>query len=230
MDISISHINNTFIKNLEIMKHIFFLLFSVSLSFFSIAQTKKTTTEYQKIARPALVNEVPFPVKTVEDAIDDTFSKMGYKGSSSKGFIVYKGVRLKELGSEPYDLYFMVDKKSKRDKDNSIVTMMLSKGFDAFISDTSGAEVFGKAGNYLDSLRNTLAAYDLEQQIKAQEEEVKKADKKNENLQEEGKDLSKKKRKLEQDMDDNNKEQEKQVKEFDKQKQILETLKTKRKQ
>ncbi len=212
------------------MKQVFFLLCIVSLSFYSVAQTKKTTTDYQKIARPALANELPFSVKTVEDAIDDAFSKMGYKGSSSKGFIVYKGVRLKELGAEAYDIYFMVDKKSKRDKENSNVTMMLSKGFDAFISDTSGAQIYGRAGIYLDSLRNTVAAYDLEQQIKAQEDEVKKADKKNENLQEEGKDLAKKKRKLEQDIDDNNKEQESQVKELDKQKQILETLKTKRKQ
>lgn len=212
------------------MKNIFFLLFGICLSLFSVAQTKKATTEYQKIARPALVNELPFPVKTVEDAIEEAFSKMGYKGSSSKGFIVYKGVRLKELGNESYDLYFMVDKKSKRDKENSIVTMMLSKGFDAFISDTSGSEIFARAGIHLDSMRNTVAAYDLEQQIKAQEEEVKKADKKNENLQEEGKDLTKKKSKLEEDIDDNNKEQEKQVKELEKQKQILETLKTNRKQ
>lgn len=212
------------------MKNSLFLICAVCLSFFSVAQTKKTTTEYQKIARPALVNDVPFPVKTVEDAIEDAFSKMGYKGSSSKGFVVYKGVRLKELGNESYDLYFMVDKKSKRDKENSVVTMMLSRGFDAFISDTSGAETFVRAGIYLDSMRNTVAAYDLEQQIKTQDEEVKKADKKNENLQEEGKDLAKKKRKLEQDIDDNNKEQEKQAKELEKQNQILETLKSKRKQ
>ncbi len=212
------------------MKQVLFLMLIVFQSFFSVAQTKKTTTEYQKIARPALVNEVPFPVNTIEDAIEDAFSKMGYKGSSSKEFMVYKGVRLKEFGAEAYDIYFMVDKKSKRDKENSMVTMMLSKGFDAFISDTSGAEVYRRAGIYLDSLRNTVAAYDLEQQIKAQEEELKKAEKKKENILDEGKEHAKKKRKLEQDIEDNNKEHKMHLKELEKQMQILETLKSKRKQ
>ena len=212
------------------MKQVFFLMLTCSFSIFSVAQTRTTTTEYQKITRTALVNEVPFPAKTVEDGIEDAFSKKGYKGSSSKGFTVYKGVRMPELGSDALDLYFMVDKKSKKDKDNSIVTIMVSKGFDAFIDESADAVVLGKAKNYLDSLRNMLASYDLEQQIVAQEDEVKKADKKNENLQEDGKDLAKKKRKLEDDISDNIKDQEKQAKELEKQKQILETLKGKRKQ
>jgi hypothetical protein len=212
------------------MKQVFFIMFSCCLFTGAFAQTRPATTEYQKITRPALVNEVPFSAKTVENAIEDSFLKLGYKSSSSKGFTVFKGVHLKELGPDPLDLYFMVDKKSKRDKENSIVTMMISKGFDAFINDSSDAVTFGNAKNYLDSLRNTVASYDLEQQISAQEDEVKKADKKNSNLSDEGKDLEKKKRKLENDIKDNFKDQENQAKELDKQKQILETLKTKRKQ
>lgn len=212
------------------MKQIFFLFLSCCILTVTIAQTRSTTTEYQKITRPALVNELPFPAKTVEDAMADAFTKMGYKGTSSKGFTVFKGVHLKELGLEPYDLYFMVDKKSKRDKDNSIVTLMVSKGFDAFISDTLEGEVFKRAKNYLDSLRNSIAAYDLEQQIIAQEGEVKNAEKKNENLSDEGKDLAKKMRKLEQDISDNKKDQERQARELETQKQISETLKMKRKQ
>lgn len=212
------------------MKQVFFLMLSCCLFTGVIAQTRSATTEYQKITRPALINEVPFSAKTVEDAIEDSFLKMGYKSSSSKGFTVFKGVHIKELSPDALDLYFMVDKKSKRDKDNCIVTMMVSKGFDAFINDETDAETFGNAKNYLDSLRNTIASYDLEQQISEQEDEVKKADKKNSNLKDEGKDLEKKKRKLEDDIKDNIKDQENQAKELDRQRQILETLKAKRKQ
>jgi len=212
------------------MKQVFILMTACCLCVFSVAQTRTTTTEYQKVSRSALVNEVPFPAKTVENAIEDAFSKKGYKGSSSKGFTVYKGVRLPELGNDAYDLYFMVDKKSRKDNDNSIVTLMVSKGFDEFVTESSEGNPLGKAKNYLDSLRNTLAAYDLEQQISTQEEEVKKADKKNESLRDDEKDLLKKKKKLEEDIEDNKKSQEKQEKELEKQKQILETLKGKRKQ
>ena len=211
------------------MKQLFSLLLACMTCAFSFAQTRTTTTEYQKVSRTALVNEVPFPANTVEKAIEDTFSKLGYKGTSSKGFTVYKGVRLAELGSEPYDLYFMVDKKSKKDKDNSVITMMISKGFDEFVTESTGGKILDKGKEYLDSIRNTLASYDLEQQIILQEDEVKKADKKNESLQDDNKDLLKKKKKLENDIEDNIKNQEKQAKEVDKQKQILEVLKGKRK-
>lgn len=228
--ILVSHNNNIFIKIFRSMKQVFILLTACCLCVFSVAQTRTTTTEYQKVSRSALVNEVPFPAKTVEDAIEDALSKKGYKGAGSKGFTVYKGVRLAEMGNDPYDLYFMVDKKSKKDKDNSIITMMVSKGFDEFVTESSEGNPLAKAKVYMDSLRNTLASYDLEQQINVQEDEVKKADKKNENLQEDEKDLLKKKKKLEDDIDDNKKAQEKQGKELEKQKQILETLKGKRKQ
>lgn len=202
------------------------LFFFHSLLF---SQSRSADVEYQKIQRPAIVNDVPFDAKTVENAIEDTLTKLGYKSTSSKGFTVYKGVRLPELGPDAYDLYFMVDKKSRKDKENSTVTMMISKGFDAFVSKSSDATVFGRTQTYLDSLRNTVAKYDLEQQISAQEAELKKADKKNVQLQEDAKDLAKKKRKLEDQISDNIKDQSNQAKELEKQKQILEVLRGKRK-
>jgi len=193
------------------------------------AQSRITEVEYQKVSRPAIVNEVPFASKTVEKAIEEDFAKKGYKGTSSKGFTVYKGVRLPQLGPDAYDIYFMAEKKSRRDNDNSTVTMMITKGFDAFVSQSTDATLFGNAQTYLDSLRNIVAVYDLEQQILAQEDELKKADKKNESLKEEAKDLEKKKKKLEDQIEDNIKDQKNQEKEVEKQKQILETLKANRK-
>ena len=196
---------------------------------FSFSQSKSTEVDYQKQSRPAIVNDVPFGAKTIENAIDDTLSKMGYKGTGSKGFTVYKGVRFSQLGPDAYDLYFMVDKKSRKDNENSTVTMMISKGFDAFVSKSSDKAVFENAQTYLDSLRNMVAKYDLEQQISAQEEELKKAVKKNTELQDKAKDLEKKKRRLEDDISDNIKDQQNQVKELEKQRQILEVLRGKRK-
>lgn len=81
----------------------------------------------------------------------------------------------------------------------------------------------------MNNLRDVIAAYDLEQQIIAQENEVKKADKKSANLISDASDLQNKLKKIESEIQTNIKDQADQVKELDRQKQILENLKLQRK-
>lgn len=212
------------------MKHLFTLICALSLCIAATAQSRTATVEYQKVNRQAVVAEIPFPEKTIRDAIDNKMEQMGYKGKDSKGFTVYKGVRMPELGSDSYDLYFMADRKSRKEKENSTLTLMITKGFDSFVSDSTDARVMNNAKNYLDSIRNMIAAYDLEQQIIAQEDAVKKADKKYNNLVDDGASLEKKRKNIEKDIEDNKKDQANQQAEIEKQKQILETLRGKRKQ
>lgn len=192
------------------------------------AQSSVTSVEYQKMQRQAVVCEVPFAEKTVAGAIDDKFEKMGYKGKDSKGYVVYRGVKLSEISNDPVDMYFMVDRKSRKEKETSIITLLLSKGFEEFMTEKDNPEVFQKAKVYLDSIRNSIADYDLELQIKEQEDVVKDNDKKAAKLVEEAEDLQKKKKKLEKDIEDNIKNQADQKTEIEKQQQILETLKAKR--
>lgn len=155
---------------------------------------------------------------------------MGYKGKESKGFMVYKGVKLADIGNDSYDLYFMADRLSRKNKDNSTLTLLISKGFESFISDSTDAAVMNNAKKYLDSIKLMIAAYDLELQIQAQEDAVKKADKKYTNLVEDGDNLEKKRKSIEKDIEDNKKDQANQKTETEKQRQILETLRGKRKQ
>jgi hypothetical protein len=212
------------------MKYIFTLLCSFAIFTTALAQSRTATVEYQKVNRQAVVAEIPFPEKTIRDAIDNKMEQMGYKGKDSKGFTVYKGVRMPELGNDSYDLYFMADRKSRKEKENSTLTLLISKGFDAFVSDSADARVISNAKNYLDTIKNMIAAYDLEQQIVAQEDAVKKANKKYSNLVDDGASLEKKKKNIEKDIEDNKKDQSNQQAEIEKQKQILETLRGKRKQ
>lgn len=211
------------------MKKFLFLLINTTLVTAAIAQSSTSTIEYQKINRQAVVNEVPFPEKTVRDAIDNKMQQMGYKGKDSKGFTIYKGVSLSELGTSSYDLYFNVDRKSRKEKEIAVITLMLSKGFDSFIADSTDATVINNAKTYLNNIRDMIAAYDLELQINDQADVLKKADKKLSNLKQDGEDMEKKKKKLEADIEQNKKDAEAQATEIEKQKQILETLKGKRK-
>ncbi len=211
------------------MKYAFTFIFSIALYLSAAAQSRIATVEYQKINRQAVVSEIPFPEKTIRDAIDNKMEQMGYKGKDSKGYTVYKGVRMPELGNDSYDLYFMADRKSRKEKENSTLTLMISKGFDSFIADSTDSKVMDNAKNYVDSIRNMIVAYDLEQQIIAQEDAIKKADKKSANLIDDGISLEKKRKNIEQDIADNKKNQANQLAEIEKQKQILEVLRGKRK-
>ncbi|MBK8712658.1 MAG: hypothetical protein IPL97_12425 [Niastella sp.] len=211
------------------MKLIITLLLSLCITVISFGQARTGTADYQKVSRAAILNDMPFPAKTVENALIDNFLKKGYKSSSSKGFTVFKGVRLTELGPDSYDLYFSAERVSRRDKDNSTLTLLISKGFDAFINEADDATLITNAVAYMNGLRDVVAAYDLEQQIADQENAVKKAEKKDSNLKDEAEDLQKKKSKIESDIARNIKDKADQEKEVANQKQILETLKAKRK-
>ncbi len=212
------------------MKNILILAVCLITAQLVTAQATTATVEYLKINRQAVVNDIPFPEKTIRDAIDNKMEKMGYKGKESKGYMVYKAVRLLELGSDSYDLYFMADRLSRKNKENSTLTMLVSKGFDNFAADSTDGSLISNAKKYLDSIKIMIAAYDLELQIQAQEDAVAKADKKHTNLVEEGESLEKKRKSIEKDIEDNKKNQADQKTETEKQRQILETLRGKRKQ
>ncbi|HEY8689240.1 MAG TPA: hypothetical protein VIM07_08395 [Chitinophagaceae bacterium] len=200
-------------------------IFTITVS----AQARYVFIDYKDVQKPAVQSEFTFPDKTVSDAIEEKLNKMGYKGKDTKGYTVYKGVVLPELGSQPYDLYFKVDRKSRKEKDIAVVSLLISTGNENFVSDSSDRRTIGNAKNYLDNLRTSIEAYDLKQQINAQQEIVTKAEKKYKSLQDDADDLFKKKKKLEQQIEDNLKAQKDQEVEIDKQKQFFGTIKARQK-
>ncbi len=212
------------------MKKITLLALVAFISISCFAQARLTTAEYQKVMQPALEIEVPFTEKTVMKTIVDKLEKQGYKSSSNKGYNVFKGVRMAELGPDSYDLYFKTDRKSRKEKDNTVLTMMISSGYEKFIGDSTNSPLIGNAKEFLNKQIDASAAYDLELQITDQEDVSKKADKKLANLVDDGNDLQKKKEKIERDIADNIKKQADQKAEAEKQQQIFSTLKSKRKQ
>ena len=199
------------------------LLFNTTVN----AQARYVFIDFKDGQRPAIVNEFSYPENTVEKAIRDKMEKSGFKGKDSKGYTMYKNVSLPELGTGTYDVYFKVDKK-KKEKDMSEVTMLVSRGNEVYISEADDAQTISNAKAYLDNLIPNVQAFDLEQQIKDQQETVNKAEKKYKNLLDDADDLQKKKRKIEQQIEDNYKDQKDQQAEIEKQKQIFETLKSKR--
>ena len=211
------------------MKKLFAAIISIAISYSAFAQAQVTFIDFQKATRQAIKADMPYNAGTAEDAINDKMGKLGYKGKSKDGFTVFKGVKLAELGDGTYDLYFMVDKKAKKDKDNSVITLLIAKGNEQFVTDADNPTVISGGKTFLENFSNAIGAFDLEKQITEQTDAVKAAQKKAAKLEDDAGDLQKKKKKIEQQIEDNIKDQEKQRAELEKQNTILETLRSKRK-
>lgn len=193
------------------------------------AQAVLATAEYNKTMQPAITLDIPFPDKTVQAAMEDRMLKLGYKGKSNKGYIVFKAVRLPELGPDTYDLYFDAARKSRREKEMTVVTLLISSGYEKFIGDTTNLQVVNNAKQWLNSFPEAVVAYDLEVQISDQESAWKKAEKKSASLIDDGADLQKKLVKLQKEIEENTAQQAAQRTEVERQLQVLEQLKSQRK-
>jgi hypothetical protein len=212
------------------MKKILVLSLCIGLSLLGFSQSRYSFVQFNKKDVPAISAEIGFKEETTADAIFNNLEKRGYKSKKAKDdFRLFSGVSMKELGEGVYDIYIQVVRKSRQEKEVSTVTMLISKGYENFATDESDSALIANAKVYILSLRNIAAEYDLELQIKDQEDVVKKTDKKFVNLTDDGISLQKKKKKLEDDITQNTNEVANQKSECEKQKQILDTLKSKKK-
>ena len=195
----------------------------------AVAQSQYKFIDFKDVQRPAIVNELPYPEKTVDGALSNKLGKLGYKGKATKGFTMYRSVSMPEIGPGTYDLYFAMDKKSRKEKDVTSITMLISKGNENFVTDSADAQVISNGKVFLENLVTGVAAYDLEQQISSQEGLIKKEERKLKTYGDEADDMQKRKRKLEQQIEQNIKDQSAQEREIQKQKEFLETLKARKK-
>lgn len=186
--------------------------------------------DYQKKEQPALIMELPYRPEVVEDAIKDYLNKRGAKANSTKGYQLFKGTPLDTLGIEARDLYFKVERKSRKEKDASVVYLFVTNPNENPTTRTSTENVdLSGVKSFLQRMLPSVEAYNLETEIGGQESELKKAEKRYDRLVDDGGDLQKRLKKLQDDIEENQKAQERQKLEIEKQKGILETMKGRRK-
>ena len=189
---------------------LFFCLMSAGIIY---AQPRATEgrADFQKTQQPAATITVPFTDDITEKAIDDYMAKKGLKGSSTGGYKVYRNYKLAETHDHNSDLYFKVDRKSRSEKDISIIYLLVAKSAEDVktrkLNDSTGNGLDG-ATALLDGMVPSIEAYDLEVKIKDQEAVVKKAQKKYDDLVSDQKDAEKKIRNLEDKQAQNKKDQE----------------------
>jgi hypothetical protein len=199
------------------------------------SQSVVTSVNYNKTPEPALMLELPYKEEIAEDFIIDNLKKTGFnpetKGSlfwkqnKLNGFYIFKGVRLEGI-PQTVDLYFRVEQKSRRAKDQSIIYLLVSKGEENFVSSTSDAPAYQVAKNFLNGFVSQSAVYKLELDVKAQEDVVRNEEKKLDKLKDNEKDLNRKSEQLQKDLKRNREDQENQEKLLENQRKKLSDLRT----
>jgi hypothetical protein len=213
------------------------LLIFLFISFInSHSQSLSTNVIYNRVSRPALMLELPYNQEVSEGFIVSNLKKTGYdpeskgklfwKQNKINGFYTFKGVKL-EGSDQMVDLYFRIDQKSRRIKDQSIIYLLVSKGNDNFITPDKDEDLYKLTQKLLNSFVSQSASYKLDMDVKAQEAEVKDAESKLEKQIDYEKELTKKIEQLQEDLKKNKMDQENQKLIIQNEKKKLTDLKSK---
>lgn len=203
----------------------------------ALAQATYTPITINKNLQPGLVLHLPNNTDVAEGTILQKLKETGYspetkgqlfwKKNKSDGFYVFNGVTLPALNNQKLDMYFKVERESKSQKDQSIIYLLVSKGYDNFISPEGDSVSFAAATEFLNGFVATTASYSLNLEIAEQEKLVTSAEKKLTSLQDDEKSLTKKIEDFQADLQKKKSDQVMQEKEIALQKSKLEELKAK---
>ena len=185
--------------------------------------------------QPGLKLELPYTTEVSEATIlkkledigfkPETTGELFWKRNTINGFYVFKGISLPSLNGFRVDLYFDVKRKSRKESSKSVISLLISKDGSSFVSAETDSNTFNAASGFLNGFLSETEVYKHNLDISKQEDAIKDAEKKLENLKNDEKKLGKKIVDTQRDLDDNIKAQGKQVTEIDNQKLKLEELK-----
>jgi len=217
------------------MRWIFTSIITLFLSPLVFSQAQLGTVDYQKKERQAVVIYSQYPPDLVVDAIKQRMEEAGNKGKEDKAFLrkssvlEFKNASIPDFNISGVDMVFKVEPRTKKEKDESVVYLILMKDVDDFVTSASDPELIESSKNFLSSHKPRIEAQNLEMEIGKQDEAVKKEEKKLETLMLEQMDLEKKIKELQDKLLLNKQNQETQMTAITNQKTILENMKGKRK-
>lgn len=198
----------------------FALIMLVSLT--GYGQAYEGAVQYQDKLQPAAVIELPYPPSVVDAAMSDYLSKKGKsRGTDMKGFTTYRNTQPLQNDSTNADLYFKTERKSKKEKEVTVVSLLLTSAQAQTNAGNLHYLNMNDAKSYLNDLATAIDAYNLELTIKDQNDAVIKAEAKYKSLANEGDDLENKRMSIEKKIADNKNDQQQQLKEIETQKQKL---------
>ena len=226
-----------YLKYLKMTRSYLLIVFLFTGIMTAFSQATYTTITINKKIQPGLMLELPNNTDVAEGTIlqklketgysPETKGKLFWKKNKLDGFYVFNGIQLAALNNQKLDMYFKVEPKSKTQKDQSTIYLLVSKGYDNFISPETDTATFVATTDFLNGFIAETASYRLNLDIEEQEKVVKTAEKKLTGLQDDDKALVNKIEGLQADLRNNKNDQAMQEKEIAAQKIKLEELKAK---
>lgn len=210
----------------------FLLVFFVSIATYSQSVISGTLS-YNGANYPCDVIEYNIPPSETEQIIKDRMKSMGFSPEKGKGYLVYRGVTMSDLSfGQPQDLIFKIDKKSKKESDVSVVSLITAKPGEVPLEKVKGA---GKtlasitpanaAGDFLLSFKAQVDNQAHALSVIAKSDEIKKAEKKLDGLKKDQSKLEKKIKDAQAELQSNINDQATQSAAIEALKQQLEVLK-----
>lgn len=204
--------------------------------FTASAQSVSTAIKYNKENKQGLMLYLPYSQEVAEGTILSKLKEIGFEPQSTgslfwkqnkvNGFYAYKGVTLKGEPSQIVDLYFKVDRRGSKKDNQSVMYLLTSKGAENFVTESSDAQAYSASQNFLNGFVGQTATYKHTLDVSAQEETVKKAEKKLVDLMEDERDMNKKIAKLQEDLRKNKEGQVTQQATIEAEKRKLEEMRT----
>ena len=199
---------------------LFFSFLFISAMVFG--QAYEGAVEYQSKLHPAAVIDLPYAPSVVDAAMDDFLSKKGKSRKNDiKGFSTFRNTQPLQNDSANSDLYFKTERKSRKEKEVTVVSLLLTPTEAKPNTGDLHHLNMADAMTYLNELATSISAYNLELTIKDQNEAVIKAESKYKNLAEEGDDLERKRAEIDKKIADNKNDQQQQLKALESKRKVL---------
>lgn len=205
------------------------LLLALLFSLPSFSQSKTGKVDYQKGDKMAATIDLPYNAEVVQEAIKDILSKKCTKSDRSKGFDIYRQTKLHENDPELHDVHCKVESKGKKDNEASVYILIGRPGENMGVRTADDHYKHEEAKKLLDQMLPSIQAYKLEAEIRDQEDQVKKEEKKLSTLVDDQRDLEKRIKSLQEKLEENRLDQKKQSDEAARQRSMLENMKNRRK-
>ena len=154
----------------------------------AFTQSAVSSVDFKNALRPALTLPLTFNTKTAEQTTLLRLKETGYKPERSgsflnkknkeEGFYRFSGVVLPELDNQKLALYFKVDPLENVGENRSSITLLVSKGYDNFVSQESDTATFLASKNFLNTFVQNTTIYDIDQKMSEQTQNLVAAQKK----------------------------------------------------
>ncbi len=206
------------------MKHVSICLLVLLISFagFSQAAFETKSKFFNKEKRAARI-EVPYEPEIVEKAIGDSMARLGIRGTKVKGYSLFRNV---VIDGEAADLYFNIDRKSRKDKASIVTVFAVAPNSNPADVDSDEMKL-NASKTFLSGIMPAIDQTNQFNNIALQEKEIAGEEKKLKNLVNDQENLQKKIKNLQEKAEKNLREQEELKKSLDSKRSMLNAMRAK---